>query len=863
MTFCKFFLSTTLLFSTSAFAVSSIGEQLAQGDEFLNAGLYPRAIATYQKILESAPSPQTVMEAQFRLGLAYLAQEEYSLAVASLTDCNEASSQAPYLLALAKIEQGQYEEAKKLLISYLKTQREPQLFHDEARFGLGCIEFLRGDHSEAESTFQALASTTQKTPLKSLANIYLARLSLVHGNLENAQAILEGVSKLTSPQDPISFELSYLLGEVAFQQHNYPQAISYFTSSLPTVNPEKSSWYSDALYHLGWSYLKSSEDLTMAEPDRYLQLQNAVNTFKRMVDADPQEKGYLALSQSYLSQINRLNDNSACQKAEAILSQAEFFTSAEGKCLALLLRAEAAPNYELRKAFYKQLTEQDNETNPSRTYMTGVYKRLLNDLEHADSLPQAAQDKVDQLQRAWKNLDALLISPMFAMVENPTEAIYLHGYYAARLAEEGLQEVYLPIAAQSLKKVAQDSGGKFADLALSTLGATYFRNSDYANAEGIYLQLVDAYPDSPFAGEAWYWLACCAEQTKKDEKLVKQRKQYVFEHYTDSPYAPEAYFMFYSYDEYLQGDKLALKHLQNFEEKFSQSPYLIEAHFLLGLDHKRDRKTAEGKWIRKKSLTDAIDSFQQVEIVADLLAEKGLLPQEKMDYYTAIRRRALLEGAMANLAIAEEGQGAKRQVYLDYAEEMFTNLIALSSEDATVSHNAQHLLDEGSFGLAQVCIRAGKDKKADEVLVGLIERHRTGSEDATPVGYYVARAWEERGRIAMQRHEYLDALQYFKLAEEASKGSVLSTDQHLDLWIQQSLCCRALGRYDDSILTLSKVVNDDAVSSLRLKAMYMRAETYEIQGRPELARKQLESMVKKGGDWSQKAREKLERDYGY
>jgi hypothetical protein len=43
--------------------------------------------------------------------------------------------------------------------------------------------------------------------------------------------------------------------------------------------------------------------------------------------------------------------------------------------------------------------------------------------------------------------------------------------------------------------------------------------------------------------------------------------------------------------------------------------------------------------------------------------------------------------------------------------------------------------------------------------------------------------------------------------------------------------------------------------------MYLRAETYELQKRPELARKQLESMVKKGGLWAKKAQEKLHKEY--
>ena len=41
--------------------------------------------------------------------------------------------------------------------------------------------------------------------------------------------------------------------------------------------------------------------------------------------------------------------------------------------------------------------------------------------------------------------------------------------------------------------------------------------------------------------------------------------------------------------------------------------------------------------------------------------------------------------------------------------------------------------------------------------------------------------------------------------------------------------------------------------------MYLRAEIYELQNRPELALKQLEATASKGGEWSQKAKEKLEK----
>jgi hypothetical protein len=44
--------------------------------------------------------------------------------------------------------------------------------------------------------------------------------------------------------------------------------------------------------------------------------------------------------------------------------------------------------------------------------------------------------------------------------------------------------------------------------------------------------------------------------------------------------------------------------------------------------------------------------------------------------------------------------------------------------------------------------------------------------------------------------------------------------------------------------------------------MFLRSEIYVLQGRHELARKQLEATSKKGGEWAIKAKEKLDKDYG-
>jgi tetratricopeptide (TPR) repeat protein len=128
-------------------------------------------------------------------------------------------------------------------------------------------------------------------------------------------------------------------------------------------------------------------------------------------------------------------------------------------------------------------------------------------------------------------------------------------------------------------------------------------------------------------------------------------------------------------------------------------------------------------------------------------------------------------------------------------------------------------------------------------------------------GYYFSRLWYDRGMIAFKENSPRQALQYFRHSETAAKGDILDNHQLLDLWIQQSLCYLELGEMDSSMQLLSRVTNYNATSSLRIKAMYLRAEIYEKQGRHELAKKQLQATSSKGGEWALKAKQKLEKDY--
>jgi tetratricopeptide (TPR) repeat protein len=378
--------------------------------------------------------------------------------------------------------------------------------------------------------------------------------------------------------------------------------------------------------------------------------------------------------------------------------------------------------------------------------------------------------------------------------------------------------------------------------------------------------LASSFSESIEAPEALLLAARCADSLYNTAKSKEYRKQ-LFETYPKSSHAAEAYFAYYAFQEYLQSDRQAIKHLQAFPSKYPDSRFIIPANYLIGLDCKKDRRSPEGKWISKKNLTAAIDAFQQAESFFDLLYEQQKLPNKELEYFATVRYRATLERALANLAIADDSLDAKRKIYLEYTEDVlrgmqkdFNNPQHALYHSLFVTEGGKRIQEESSYWLAQACFKNHKEEEADHVLAGMLEKYQSVKITR---GYLLSRTWYARAQIAISRNQHGLALQYLGLAEDASKGKVLTVDQKLELWIQQAHCYHALNQLDRALLMLSKAVNDDEVSGLRIKAMYLRGEVYEQQGRTEQARRQLDAASKKSGEWARKARDKLERNYGY
>lgn len=909
-------------------SINTLTQGLEQGDKFYEAGLTSKAIEAYRQVIkainDSASTDKHVglmiLRARFNLSQALIAEGRFDAAAELLKENVSANHQndiqeetvrrnSLFHLARTQKQQKNYLAAKESFTAYLSLP-PPLEDKDEALFESGLIDYLSGNFVSAKEIFDSLNENASKRHIQTLGALYIARIYLAEGKNDEAAFELDQLTAKMKKDDPLFHEAEFLRGETAFRQHDYQKALRHYKNSLPTPGSESCQWYGNAQYMQGLSYIRLAETPGKKREELDAYYQQAEDSLKKMSDSSPNEEGLLALAQCYLGRVARLKQNGYYAKAEEILSQDNVFTTTEGKTHALLLRAEAAPNYALRDNYYKQLTRADN--SGSTLYAKGWYMRALNDFEQGivllkkgdasgaqqmfeeaalafrktfdltkgtlspysgdalklEAISLAYTDKPEGNRKAVSILNSLMTeyAEEWQKMKTPNEVLYLHGYYAGKLALMDTKDKSLTVSAASLLAAAENKDDRFADQSLRHLGALYFEAGSYSEAEKIYLRLTDAFPKSPYVTESWVWAARCAERLGNKPEVAKERRKKALENEDgNSPFAAEAYFSLYSYQEYLQGDRTAIRHLQGFAAKYPESPYLIEANYLIGLDNKRDRKNDDGRWIRKKSLTDAIDAFHKSELLYDELAAKKLIPKDKLEYYTAMRYRATFERAMANLSIAKEAQAAKRQIYLDYAEEVFESLLAdLDAGKNPYIRQLQQrelqlsLCEECTFWLAQTYIKGDKDSEAELILKGMVDGYRKNNVTRS---YYLSRTLGEQGSMAMRRNDFMSAIQLLKAADEAGKNGLLSTDQRLDLSIQQSFCYRNLGQYDDAILILSKVINDDAVSSLRVKAMFLRAETYELQGRPELAKKQLESMVKKGGMWARKAQEKLEKEY--
>jgi TolA-binding protein len=112
------------------------------------------------------------------------------------------------------------------------------------------------------------------------------------------------------------------------------------------------------------------------------------------------------------------------------------------------------------------------------------------------------------------------------------------------------------------------------------LGSLYFQHKDFRKASTAFSDLIRKFPHSDHVPSSWFWAAECSDLEDNDPSIAREYRRTIFETFPESEYAPEAYFHFYSFAEYLQGNFQAMQHLKAMEKYFASSPYLIVSYYL-------------------------------------------------------------------------------------------------------------------------------------------------------------------------------------------------------------------------------------------------------------------------------------------
>lgn len=868
---------------------------LLKGEECLDSALYSSAIQYFEEGLEHETNRLTPFLKQ-NLIRAYYLKGDYSK-VLELTHHQVLSEQELYYSGLSLKSLMQFEEAKSIFSSLYKKYSKPIYLIEK---GI-CEYYLKQLSQSRQSLLNAIESNITSDDSQ-IGYLYLSRIFLEENLLEEAEKFLKKIPSKSS----YGGEVHYLLGEILFIKKEFSLALTHFEKAYSKFCYQPSLWHKDVL-----NYLVNCH-LSLVEIDKEHSYSKAIHYLKSLATLWPEEETLVKLSKCLISFGELTEQETALTEANHYISLIDLDKNPELKTEILMLKAQTQTNYLVKDKIYKQLIDQENLSEKEQAQIW--YFKGMNEFEQAlriqekgdrfysDHLFEKALQSFHQAyglyiridpywtvqclirsaqiltanQQSLKKQKAITLLQSFLDQQPSTSAIdssneeflYLLALYAAHQSESDsdncleYQNLSKSILLNSLNKPSHTS---FYPESLKLLATLYVKETNVQLAIPLFSELLEKFPNTAFEPEALFWIAQCYE--KDDIALARQKRMELYQKYPTHPLAAEAFFRCYHSIDYLQGDKTAIKHLKIFPELFQQSPLLLNAYYLLGLNCKRDRKSLEGKWIGRKNLIASKECFQQVQSYYKNFVENNIFLVDQLEYYTQLTIRSHLEEAQANLAIAEESEGTKKLIFLEYAEQGFQQIYFnlndvdhhysryLTNRKALLSLQAECLLYWAKTELAYQ-----KEESTEQLLDKIIKKYQ---EAKIAKSYFLANAWEEKGRISLKNQNYRKALQELEHACDAAKGKLYSDDQRLELGILKSECYAKLNELDQALLTLSNVINDEAISSLRLKAMYLRSEIYSKQNRVELAKRQLEALARQNGEWALKARQKLEEHYGY
>ena len=886
-----------------------------QAERCYEGGIYAETIPLYYEILEAIEDGIYALEAHSKLPYQLRSRIAYSefrnghyLQAKEMLE--EAKSKFPVLfepesfqrLVVSCRELEEYEKALAYCNEFFTFKYSPTK-NDAIKYEMACIYFQKNEKLRAKKLFSDLLQDLKDKKYLVLTRFYLAKIFLEEKNYEEVEQVLHPDHFRFEQGSPMRYEWAYLRAEAMYHRAQYEMAAAGFKESLMQQQTQNQNWQINALYNLGFCYLKLGEDNLLQSHSKEDFFHKAEEAFESLIQKGEKDKAHLALARTYLMQHYYLKDVQAVNKVHRLLKSYQFH-DIESKLEAGFILADMTANLEQREKIYEALTSDyysEAQNYGKAWYYRGIFhtqlSRLQKDLKRTDEAIEFYNKGYNYLVETHPNLALTSIKNVASgYLSYKSQEKLMEGYefldnFLSTKAEKFqitnlLSDIYCLKAELCLKLMSYDANA-FLSKGLLTLDSMarlttkekksarslylearlYYQHGDYEESKKVFAKLVESYPSSSYVGESFFWMAECNDLEGGAKALSKDYRQKVFEEYPDNPLAAEAYFHYFSFPEYLEGRQEAIEHLQALESLFTDSPYVTASYYLQGIHKKQSQEEKDGQIIENHDYTAAITLFEESKKSFKSFWESNQISENNSLYFISIYYRSILAQAQCYLEKAGEATRAKRHLSFEKALAHFNEIYSDFQQSdhplasvISMSEKYPKVFEEAEFGRAITYAKNGEIEAAEDAFGQMIEHF---SDLKIEEGHYLSRAWYELAMIAMAKQEYTEAIEYLKCAESSMHKQMLNADHKIDLGIQQSLCYRYLNQFDMAMLTLSKVINEGVISNLRVKAMVLRAEIYELQGRRDLAQKQLEAAAKKGGEWSLVAQEKLVKEYGY
>ncbi len=312
-----------------------------------------------------------------------------------------------------------------------------------------------------------------------------------------------------------------------------------------------------------------------------------------------------------------------------------------------------------------------------------------------------------------------------------------------------------------------------------------------------------------------------------------------------SQYAAEAYYRIFSEQQYAAYDIQAISHLKKMPKSYADTYFGVLAAFFIAAADREESPQNGLSPIQIKTLNEVVTTLNNAIDQGNALAStlsSSIQPLFYARILKAQHERALTHYTLGNL------------------NEVITDCDGIKNLIVNMKEEKPHLLySQAAFLKSRTLLLQGNESQAREELSHLIEyaaNYKCEKGDALVLALIEYAAQKSRDEDYSAAFSFLNKAQIVQAT--GCKEELL-----LEILIAKSQLHRKCGELDKAMMLLSSVINERSASSLRIQAMFLRSELYELKGRRDLAFRQLQTTAKKGGEWGQRASKKLEEKYGY